>query len=87
MSKDIFRVLLKQWILAKFLCGRVYFWAIFYAIGCEGESECLFPEDLRSRERADLVFFAQFGSLWIGYRVWKDLPHITVTSFVNSLLG
>ena len=28
-----FRVLLKQWILAKFLCDRVYFWAIFYAIG------------------------------------------------------
>ena len=26
-----FRVLLwKQWILAKFLCDRVYFWAIFY---------------------------------------------------------
>ena len=28
-----FRVPLKQWILAKFLCDRVYFWAIFYATG------------------------------------------------------
>ena len=28
-----FRVLLKQWILAKFLCDRVYFWPIFYATG------------------------------------------------------
>ena len=28
-----FRVLLKQWIMAKFLCDRVYFWAIFYATG------------------------------------------------------
>ena len=24
---------MKQWILAKFLCDRVYFWAIFYATG------------------------------------------------------
>ena len=28
-----FRVLLKQWILAKFSCDRVYFWTIFYATG------------------------------------------------------
>ena len=24
---------MKQWILAKLLCDRVYFWAIFYATG------------------------------------------------------
>ena len=24
---------MKQWILVKFLCDRVYFWAIFYATG------------------------------------------------------
>ena len=28
-----FRVLMKQWIFAKFLWDRVYFWAIFYATG------------------------------------------------------
>ena len=28
----------------------------------QGESECLFPEDLRSRERTYLVFEAQFGA-------------------------
>ena len=27
----------------------------------QGESECLFPEDLRSRERTHLVFGAHFG--------------------------
>ena len=31
MWKDAFRVLLKQCVLAKFLCDRVYFWTIFYA--------------------------------------------------------
>ena len=25
---------MKQWILVKFLCDRVYFWAIFYSTGC-----------------------------------------------------
>ena len=24
---------MKQWILVKYLCDRVYFWAIFYATG------------------------------------------------------
>ena len=28
----------------------------------QGESECLFPEDLRSRERTHLVFGAHFGA-------------------------
>ena len=28
-----FRVIMKQWILAKFLCNRVYFWTFFYATG------------------------------------------------------
>ena len=32
-GRKFFRFLLKQWILAKFLCDRVYFWAIFYATG------------------------------------------------------
>ena len=32
-GRKFFRFRLKQWILAKFLCDRVYFWAIFYATG------------------------------------------------------
>ena len=32
-GRKFFRFLSKQWILGKFLCDRVYFWAIFYATG------------------------------------------------------
>ena len=33
-----------------------------FLIGSQGESECLFPEDLRSRERTHLIFGAHFGA-------------------------
>ena len=49
-GRTSFGVLLKQWILAKLLCDRVYLWAIFYATG---------------------------------YRVWRALPHIPVSSLVK----
>ena len=42
---------MKQWILAKFLCDRVYFWAFFYAnrvLGVErfATHPCQFPSQV-----------------------------------------
>ena len=42
-GKKFFRIFLKQWILAKFLCDRVYFWAFFMRQGKECGEICHTP--------------------------------------------